>query len=144
MVLNYILVGCPWVLILNHPRDLRRKSSQPGARFSKVPVAFRARNQIFKSKYRSKYCIYHVRCKTDILHVNNNGFTGPLIIGTLQERGPRSPRLLSGKALGTSRSLLSPSVYKIQGVVQSNAQFQNLSLLFHLINLSNVAVFFWN
>ena len=24
----------------------------PGARFSKVPVTFRARNQIFKSKYK--------------------------------------------------------------------------------------------
>ena len=26
----------------------------PGARFSKVPVPFRARNQIFKSKYKKK------------------------------------------------------------------------------------------
>ena len=25
---------------------------RPGARFSKVPVTFRARNQIFKSKYK--------------------------------------------------------------------------------------------
>ena len=27
-------------------------SSGPGARFSKVPVTLRARNQIFKSKYK--------------------------------------------------------------------------------------------
>ena len=34
--------------------DLRTLNfySGPGARFSKVPVTFRARNQIFKSKYK--------------------------------------------------------------------------------------------
>ena len=31
---------------------LRWKETGPGARFSKVPVTFRARNQIFKSKYK--------------------------------------------------------------------------------------------
>ena len=31
-------------------RDFRETG--PGARFSKVPVTFRARNQIFKSKYK--------------------------------------------------------------------------------------------
>ena len=28
----------------------------PGAHFSKVPVTFRARNQVFKSKYEEKEC----------------------------------------------------------------------------------------
>ena len=34
---------------------------------------------------------YHVRCKTietSILHVNNNSFTGPLIIGAFEKRAP--------------------------------------------------------
>ena len=84
----------------------------PGARFLKVPVTFRGRNQIFKSKYiyikkksavpgqqTTPFCFincrqfYHVRCKTtetSILHVNQNSFTGPLIIGTLKKRAPAS------------------------------------------------------
>ena len=34
------------------PETLAGRISAPGARFSKAPVRFRARNQIFKSKYK--------------------------------------------------------------------------------------------
>ena len=36
----------------NFRRDGKRSGRVPGARFSKVPVTFRGRNQIFKSKYK--------------------------------------------------------------------------------------------
>ena len=38
--------------IIRSPFCQQVENSRPGARFSKVPVTFRARNQIFKSKYK--------------------------------------------------------------------------------------------
>ena len=43
-------VAC--VNVLSYHIDFVFKSFVPGARFSKVPVTLRARNQIFKSKYK--------------------------------------------------------------------------------------------
>ena len=77
------------------------------ARFSKAPVTFRARNQIFKSKYNERIIaqvlaskLLHFVSLTDsfttldakltnsIFNVNWDSLPGPLIIGTFEKRAP--------------------------------------------------------
>ena len=73
------------------------------AGFSKVPVTFQdeithsnrnIKNKSARSWLATAFCFinwqfYHVRCQAieiSILHVNNNGFAGPLIIETFEKR----------------------------------------------------------
>ena len=88
-----------------------------GARFSKVPVTFRVRIEIYGVRARIlAYKLLHfvsstdgfIRCKTietSIFNVNGNSLPGPLIIGTFEKQapGPKNDRLqFSSNSISTS------------------------------------------
>ena len=97
--------GAPWVSKSTHPRKFGNHVTvhrPPVCPF----VTFRARNQIFKSKYKERARVLASKLlhfvlltdglimldikptETSILHVNDNSFMGPLIIRAFEKRAP--------------------------------------------------------